>query len=96
MHNKYKNNYDYIYAIFLLDKEEFLASGSLILRESTAIASRIASVYYEFYQDIPAVLDSLMERESEVQCVISKLELPSIHSFPLGHAQRPALTFFSF
>ncbi len=92
MHNKYKNNYDYNYAIFLLDKEEFLASGSLILRESTSIASRIASVYYEFYQDIPAVLDSLKERESEVQCVISKLELPSIHSFPLGHAQRPTLT----
>lgn len=91
-HNKYKNNYDYNYAIFLLDKEDFLASGSLILRESTAIASRIASVYYEYYENIPSLLEVIAEKESEIQCVISKLDLPDLNSFALGHAQRPGLT----
>ena len=92
LHNKYKNNYDYNYAIFLLDQFEFLASGSLILRESSAIASRISSVYYEYYENIAALTSIINKRASEIQCVISNMEIADVRTFAFGEAQRPSLS----
>jgi len=37
-HHKYKNNFDYNYAVYLLGKEKFLSNGCIILKEDTKIS----------------------------------------------------------
>ena len=50
-HNKYKNNYDYNQALMLLNKETFLQSEFLILKQSDQVISRIASLHYQYYKN---------------------------------------------
>jgi hypothetical protein len=52
LHSKYKNNFDYQYAIYLLNQEPFLANGCIILKESAQLSSPIACLFYEFYEEI--------------------------------------------
>ncbi|MEY2904450.1 MAG: hypothetical protein RJA52_466 [Bacteroidota bacterium] len=80
-HNKYKNNFDYNYAILLLGKEKFLSNGCIILKEETKISSPIGVVYYEYYETISEIeIDP-----QKTQCIVSKKDLP------FGQAQHPNL-----
>jgi hypothetical protein len=80
-HNKYKNNFDYNYAILLLGKEKFLSNGCIILKEETKISSPIGVVYYEYYETISGIeIDP-----QKTQCIVSKKDLP------FGQAQHPNL-----
>ncbi len=90
-HNKYKNNFDYSYAIYLLGKDPFLTNNFLILREDEALSSRIACLHYEEYEDIDQVVQSLMAREEEIQCVTSTHPISSIPHTPIGRCQQPAI-----
>jgi len=94
-HNKYKNNFDYNNALFLLNKVKFLMSGSLILTECEDIISRIATLHYEPYEDIIKLALRLESDMEQIQCVVSAKELPGIKTFALGHAQRPAISDFA-
>jgi hypothetical protein len=47
----------------------------------------LASLYFEYYDDIELLKTRLDEQEKEIQCVVSKLNLN--HSVPLGKSQRP-------
>ena len=70
-HNKYMNNYDYNNAMYLLNKEDFLTNDFLLLRESTDISSRIATVNYEYFQDTDSLIPELRNKQQEIQCVVS-------------------------
>lgn len=91
-HNKYKNNFDYNNALFLLNKVEFLMSGSLIVTRSSDITSRIATLHYEEYSDKEALTNHLREAESQIQCVVSKSPIAGLASFAFGEAQKPSIT----
>lgn len=92
LHPKYRNNFDYNYALFILNKAQFQANGCVILHEDPAIASRIACLHYETYPDVPSVAAQLKARQSEIQCVVAAPGLPlDFPTFPFGHAQQPAL-----
>ncbi len=90
-HNKYKNNYDYTYALYLMNKEEFYTDDVLIMRPNKDIASRIATVHYEYYTDPIKLAEELRLHQDEIQCVVSDIELPGIKVFPFGEAQIPSL-----
>jgi len=90
-HNKYMNNYDYNYALFMLNKEKFLMNGGLLLRESSDFTSRIASVNIEYYSKIEQVEKDLLDNKGQLQCVVSKKDLGDIQTFELGKAQEPEL-----
>ena len=47
--NKYANNYDYHKALFLMNKEEFLDNGFLLLKESEDDFSPVGVLNYEYY-----------------------------------------------
>lgn len=90
-HNKYKNNYDYNYALFMMDKESFLTNDILIFKEDVEIASRIASVHFEYYSNLEKVKNDVRNNENKIQCVVSNLDLGQIKTIPFGQAQNPTL-----
>lgn len=84
-HNKYANNYDYNKAIWLLNEDEILDNGFLLLKESEDIAAPTASLYFENYNSRDELLEVLSNREDEIQCIVSRDEIP------FGKAQQPEL-----
>ena len=88
-HGKYKNNFDYNYAVLTLNQTPFYNNGAVMLVEDDALQSRIAQVHYAHYSSVQAVLAELNERTEDIQVVVSSMELPGLRTFPLGAAQRP-------
>lgn len=90
-HNKYKNNFDYNNAIFILNKETFLANNCFLLRKSDSLASRIATVHYQNYIDLSAVKNVIDLNKDKLQCVISKHSIEGVDVIPMGRSQAPQL-----
>ena len=84
-HNKYGNNYDYTRALWLLDQVKFLDNGFLLVKEDTALASPVATVFYERYTDRAEVDVKLAELTSSIQCVVGHGQIP------FGEAQQPGM-----
>ena len=82
-HHKYANNFDYNRAVWLLDQVPFLENGFLQVKEDKALASPVASLHLERYDDRSAVIADLDAKCDAIQCVIG-------HGFvPFGQAQFP-------
>ena len=90
-HNKYKNNLEYNYAIFLINSIPHLNIGQLILKEDEAIASRIGCLHYSYYDDLADVAAILEERREEIQCVISQNPITGWEYIGFGESQQPRL-----
>lgn len=90
-HNKYKNNFDYTVALYLLNLVKYLNNGCLIVRESEDIASRISCLHYEYYDDRESLSSSLLSRKEEIQCIVSGQEIKGLRTFGFGEAQKPSL-----
>jgi len=89
-HNKYVNNYEYYKAIYLVNQEQHLDNGFLILKEEKAIASPVATVFYEYYNDIKQVNQSLELEKEKIQCIVSKS--PEIKTkVEFGKSQKPQI-----
>lgn len=94
-HNKYKNNYDYNIALFLLNREPFLHNDFFILRESDEIASRIGVIHYEFYQDRDELSEKIQSEINKVQCIVSNNIIGQLDIIPIGQPQCPTLDTFA-
>ncbi|MFM2136018.1 MAG: hypothetical protein RL021_1418 [Bacteroidota bacterium] len=68
-HHKYMNNFDYHHAVFLLKQLPFLQNNFLMIREDERIASPLAVVHYEFYDDLKKLTNTLVEKSDLIQCV---------------------------
>ena len=84
-HNKYKNNYDYHRTVLLLNKTPHLANDFLMLVESEKIASPVASLYYEFYEDENELNGKLESHQENIQCIVG------LKGIPYGTSQSPEL-----
>ena len=60
-HHKYKNNFDYNMALFLLNKEAFLHNNCILLKNDETIASRIACLHYSYYSDDDMIENFVMK-----------------------------------
>ena len=94
-HHKYKNNYDYNEAIWLLGQEKFLTNDFLILKEEKNLYSRIASLNYEFYDDIDEVTNSILTNQDKIQCITTNMKLSELDTVSLGRCQSPSLSDFA-
>ena len=95
-HNKYKNNLDYNHALYLLNQEPFLIHDALILRESEAIASRVACVHYEYYKNVEDLSIQISNHKDEIQCIVGNLRLSDIsETFDFGDAQTPSVSTYA-
>jgi hypothetical protein len=84
-HNKYANNYDYNKAVWLLNNEDLLENGFVIFKEDKNIASPVASVFYERYENKEALLQHLDNHADQIQCIVGN------EFIPFGKSQCPAL-----
>jgi len=90
-HNKYKNNYDYSNAIYLLGNHTFLTNNFLIIREEESISSRIACVHYEYYSDLNTLAHTLQDKMDDLQCIASSYPIEGLPHTALGTCQSPAI-----
>jgi len=89
-HHKYHNNYDYNKSIYLVNMEEHLDNGFLLMKESTELVSPIAVLYYQLY-DTNEELELLLSTNSaKIQCVVGGAGIVK-DTVPFGQAQEPEL-----
>ena len=85
-HNKYANNYDYNKAVWLLNNEDLLENGFVIFKEDKNIASPVASVFYERYENKDALLQFVKDNREHIQCIVGN------DFIPFGNSQCPGLS----
>ena len=91
LHDKYKNNFDYNFAILMLNRTTYFNNGCILLAENPDIASRIAMLHYEFYEDRQALQTELISREQGIQCIVARPGLLDLPVIPFGTTQTPSL-----
>lgn len=91
LHHKYKHNYDYNYALFLINRTPFKMNGCLLLTESDAIPSRIAALNYAYYDSVERLEQELQSRAGEIQCICAGGPIGQTAITPFGQSQEPAL-----
>jgi hypothetical protein len=84
-HNKYANNYDYNKTVMLLNQDDLIENGFLLLKESDELASPLATLYFEYYSDYDKLMRELDEKEDQIQCVVGREHVA------FGKAQTPEL-----
>jgi hypothetical protein len=83
--NKYANNYNYNKAIYLVNKEKFLDTGYLLLKEENGISSPVSVLYYEHYNNYSELLQCIDSMKYSIQCIVSG------DGIPFGKTQQPEL-----
>jgi len=68
---KYANNYDYNKAVYLMSEFDILENGFLMIKEDNSYSSPIASVFYEYYEDVNTLKLKLKEDAENIQCVVA-------------------------
>ncbi|MCF8237872.1 MAG: acyl-CoA reductase [Saprospiraceae bacterium] len=91
-HNRYRNNFDYQYALLIMNQEKHYTRGQLLFRESPSLLSPMATIHYEEYRDMDEVQAILQRDMDHIQCVISGLPMSGIADFPFGASQCPGLS----
>ncbi len=87
--HKYANNYDYNKAIYLMNLEEILDNGFVLLKESEELFSPLAMLFYHRYENFSEVERYLEEHKEDIQAIIGRNYLP------FGVAQCPGLVDFA-
>jgi len=91
LHNKWKNNFDYNFTLFILNKIPHYNNGCLLLTENSALQSRIASLNYEYYNDRYELEASLQSISDQIQCIVSAMSFPNLNTLAFGDTQHPGL-----
>lgn len=86
---KYANNYDYNKAVYLMSEYDMLENGFLMLKEDESYASPIATLFYEYYDDLDHLRQKLTEDKEDIQCIVSKDFMQDEVLF--GQTQKPQL-----
>ncbi len=87
--HKYANNYDYNKAIYLMNLEEILDNGFVLLKESEELFSPLAMLFYHRYENFSEVERYLEEHKEDIQAIVG-------HNYlPFGVAQCPGLSDFA-
>ncbi len=92
--NKYANNYDYHKAVWLLNQEQLLENGFLLMKEDEGWMSPVGTLFYEWYDDLESVSSKLNESAGQLQCVSTRLpasELAeNVPCVSFGQTQNPS------
>ncbi|WP_241559168.1 acyl-CoA reductase [Chitinophaga barathri] len=84
-HHKYKNNYDYNLALYLLNLSPYQTNDSVLLHESESLFSPLSVLHYGFYRNREE-LETQLRENPDLQCLVAK------DAIPFGQAQYPSLT----
>ena len=89
-HNKYRNNYDYNKSIFLVNGDDHLDNGFLLLKDDPAMSSPVSVMHYERYTTVEEINEFIDNEKDSIQCVISS-DGSIMGAIPPGTAQHPKL-----
>jgi hypothetical protein len=83
-HNKYRNNYDYQLAMYLMNNQFYMTNDSIVLLEQKGLFSPIGTLYYEFYESdsFPGLT---LKENPDIQCITGRGRVP------FGASQSPDL-----
>ena len=84
--NKYKNNYDYHLALYLLNRVPYMSNESILMVENTLPFSAVSVLHYRYYTDKTTLIAELKE-SNDIQAIIGKGE----GLIPFGTSQKPSL-----
>jgi hypothetical protein len=87
-HHKYKNNYDYNLALYILNKQYYMTNGSLLLVENPSPFSPISQLNYQIVSDLE-LTKSRLTGSNELQALVGRMGIP------FGEAQKPAIDQFA-
>ncbi|QDO95030.1 acyl-CoA reductase [Formosa sediminum] len=87
--HKYANNYDYNKAVYLMSEFDMLENGFLMIKEDPSFSSPIATLFYEYYNDVNSLKNELISKKSKIQCIVSKDFTE--HEIVFGNTQSPKL-----
>ncbi|KAB8152218.1 acyl-CoA reductase [Kordia sp. TARA_039_SRF] len=86
---KYANNYDYNKAVYLMSLFDILENGFLMIKEDAQYASPIATVFYEYYDDLDSLQAKLNAEAEHIQCIVADIGMENEIAF--GQTQHPQL-----
>lgn len=91
-HHKYNNNYDYNKSIYLVNSDKHLDNGFLLVKEDERLASPLAVLYFEYYDDMPAATSRLAELSEAIQCIVTHGHIDIGNQVvDFGQSQQPRL-----
>ena len=70
-YQKYANNYDYNKAVYLMSEFDMLENGFLMIKEDESYASPIATLFYEYYDNLPELKERIASDQGQIQCIVS-------------------------
>ncbi len=88
-YKKYENNYTYNKAVYLMSKFKILENGFFLLKEDLSYASPIASLFYEYYNDLELLKQRFEIEKEQIQCIVSNQGIKGEIAF--GETQKPKL-----
>lgn len=91
-HHKYNNNYDYNKSIYLVNRDEHLDNGFLLLKQDERLVSPLAVLFYDTYSDLQSAQTLLQEQSAQLQCIVSTAPLQTQNQVVgFGQSQHPQL-----
>ncbi|RWY56977.1 acyl-CoA reductase [Mucilaginibacter gilvus] len=91
-HHKYNNNYDYNKSIYLVNRDEHLDNGFLLLKQDERLVSPLAVLFYDTYTSLATVQKQLEEQNEQLQCIVTTATLQTKNQVvTFGHSQHPQL-----
>jgi hypothetical protein len=91
-HHKYNNNYDYNKSIYLVNSDKHFDNGFLLVKEDERLASPLAVLFYEYYDDLASAEAKLEQESDKIQCIVSTAPLQVKNQVVVfGQSQQPAL-----
>ncbi|ANH80365.1 acyl-CoA reductase [Niabella ginsenosidivorans] len=82
--HKYKNNYDYNLALYILNKRYYMSTAAILLVEDPSLFSPVSQLNYGYYENRSNLVGELVNNPS-VQCIVGSGYMP------FGTAQSPAI-----
>jgi len=86
---KYANNYDYNKAVYLMSEFDILENGFFMIKEDESYASPIATLFFEYYDDLSELIETLEAKKEQIQCIVSNGFIKNEIAF--GATQKPQL-----
>lgn len=83
--NKYRNNYDFNKAVYIVNKDSFHDTGYILLKEDSKLTSPVSVLHYSYYKSEYVLKHQLDEVYEQIQCILGKKYIP------FGKAQSPDL-----
>ena len=84
-HHKYKNNFDYYLAIYLLNQVKCFTNDIVLLVENNLPFSAVSVLHYRYYKDMKALAKEL-EESNDIQTIVGR------GFTPFGGSQQPSLS----